>query len=337
MTLFIDIPTLRSLINEIGEEGFVLRLSEYILADFLRWNQFEKSARVANYFTDGVIELMPTSDGKLYSFKYVTGHPKNTLKNQLTVMAFGMLADVASGVPLLLAEFTLCTAFRTAATSALVAKALARPDSNVMALIGCGAQSEFQAIAFKAIVGIEQIQIFDVDPLAMDKFLRNTDSMDIRVVRTSSLEEAVKGADIITLATAEKIHARFLTGELTKAGVHINAIGGDCPGKTELHAELLSDAKVFVEFEPQTRIEGDIQQMSPDFKVTEVWQVFSGESPGRERPEDVTVFDSVGFALEDFSTLRYLYDLARDLNVGTQIDLIAEPANPKDLYRLLQP
>jgi ornithine cyclodeaminase/alanine dehydrogenase-like protein (mu-crystallin family) len=93
--------------------------------------------------------------------------------------------------------------------------------------------------------------------------------------------------------------------------MHINAVGGDCPGKTELHADVLRGARVIVEFEPQTRIEGDIQQLAADFPVVELWRVLSGEVAGRESDAQVTVFDSVGFALEDFSALRYLNDLVR--------------------------
>ena len=91
--------------------------------------------------------------------------------------------------------------------------------------------------------------------------------------------------------------------------MHLNAVGGDCPGKTELHRRhpARADARVFVEFEPQSRIEGEIQQMPADFPVTEFSRVLSGAAPGRTSAAEVTIFDSVGFALEDFSALRYLH------------------------------
>ena len=100
----------------------------------------------------------------------------------------------------------------------------------------------------------------------------------------------------------------MLRADAVEPGVHINAIGGDCPGKTELDPAILERAKVFVEYTPQTRIEGEIQQLPPDFPVTELWQVITGEAKGRTAATDVTVFDSVGFAIEDFSVLRYLRD-----------------------------
>lgn len=334
MTRYIDVNDIQKLVAAEGTEVFMTTLAEYIRADYLRWNEFEKSARVANHFPGGVIELMPASDNELYGFKYVNGHPKNTRQNMLTVMAFGVLAEVATGYPVLFSEFTITTALRTAATSALVAKALARPGSTSMALIGCGAQSEFQALAFKAMLGIDEIRIFDIDPAAMEKFVRNMSGIaGLSIICAKSAVEAVRGADIVTTATADKSNATILTPDMIAPGMHINAVGGDCPGKTELHADILTHARVIVEFEPQTRIEGDIQQLAPDSPVIELWRVLSGQAEGRENPQQVTVFDSVGFALEDFSALRYLRDVAEARDIGARIDLIPAPSDPKDLYQ----
>lgn len=337
MTRYIDVNDIQQLVTTIGAEAFMATLVDYIRADYLRWNEFDKSARVANHVPGGVIELMPTSDSELYGFKYVNGHPKNTRLNMLTVMAFGVLAEVDTGYPVLFSEFTITTALRTAATSALVAKALARPESTSMALIGNGAQSEFQALAFKAILGLREIRVFDIDPAATEKFVRNMSGVkDLTIIRAGSPHEAVRGADIVTTITADKNYATILTPEMIEPGMHINAVGGDCPGKTELHADILTNARVVVEFEPQTRIEGDIQQLAPDFPVTELWRVLSGQTAGRENAQQVTVFDSVGFALEDFSALRYLRDMAEAWDIGTKIDLIPAPSDPKDLFQFVE-
>src|SRR5215467_14333025 len=144
MVDFIGVSRVRELLVRRGVARFIEELAAEIEADFLRWEQFEKSPRHATHSSVGVIELMPACDGRLYSFKYVNGHPKNTSVGLLTVTAFGVLADVETGYPLLLSELTLTTALRTAATSALAARHMARPGSRVMALIGNGAQSEFQ-------------------------------------------------------------------------------------------------------------------------------------------------------------------------------------------------
>jgi ornithine cyclodeaminase len=306
--------------------------------DFARWGEFDKSARVANHSKDGVIELMPISDARLYSFKYVNGHPKNTRAGLPTVMAFGLLADVATGRPELLSELTLTTAMRTAATSVMVARRLARPDSRVMAVIGNGAQSEFQSLAFHLLMGIAEVRLFDVDAGATAKLVANLRAAApaLKAVVCGSIAEAVRGADIVTTVTADKTNATILTADMLEPGMHVNGVGGDCPGKTELHADVLRAAAVFVEYEPQTRIEGDLQQMPADFAVTEFWRVLAGAAPGRTSAGQITLFDSVGFALEDFSALRMLRDLAAELGVGRSIDLVPDMADPKNLFGALR-
>ncbi|CAH1649917.1 MAG: ornithine cyclodeaminase [Chelatococcus sp.] len=335
MVQYVGVDNMIRLVETIGVEPFLVGLAGYIEEDFRRWAAFEKAPRVASHSRDGVIELMPASDGALYGFKYVNGHPKNTRSGLQTVTAFGVLSDVATGYPKLLSEMTITTALRTAATSALAARYLARPDASSMAIIGLGAQSEFQALAFKALLGIRNLRIFDIDPAATAKFRSNLSGYGFSITSAASAEEAVLGADIITTVTADKLNATILSDNMVGAGVHINAVGGDCPGKTELHRDILLRADVFVEFPEQTRIEGEIQQMEADFPVTELWRVIAGEAPGRRAPEQITLFDSVGFATEDFSALRYLRDRVAGTDFFDEIDLVTEPEDPRDLFGLI--
>ncbi|MBD9655300.1 MULTISPECIES: ornithine cyclodeaminase [unclassified Pseudomonas] len=334
MTLFIDVPTMSDLVHGIGVVPFLGELANVIHDDFKRWPEFDKSARVASHSDVGVIELMPVADTSRYAFKYVNGHPANTFKNLHTVMAFGVLASVETGYPILLSELTIATALRTAATSLMAAKALARPDSKRMALIGNGAQSEFQALAFHKHLGINEVVAYDVDPLATAKLIRNLQEYpELKIIRASSVGDAVRGADIVTTVTADKAYATIITPDLLEPGMHLNAVGGDCPGKTELHADVLRKSRVFVEYEPQTRIEGDIQQLEADFPVVDLWRVLVGEQEGRQHPEQITVFDSVGFALEDYSVLRYVLQQAEARRVGIKIDLVPQVEDdPKDLF-----
>lgn len=338
MTRYIDVTDLSQLVARKGLTTCLGEMAEYIREDYLRWHDFEKCARLANHSPDGVIELMPASDANLYAFKYVNGHPKNTQRGMLTVMAFGALGDVDTGAPLLLSEMTLTTAIRTAATSALAARYLARPNSRRMALIGNGSQSEFQAIAFHALLGIEEIRLYDLDPKATAKLAANLAAFPgIKVVLASSVAKAVRGADIVTTVTADKAYATILTADMIEPGMHLNAVGGDCPGKTELHRDIVDAARVIVEYEPQSRIEGEIQQMPADSPITEFWQVVNGDVAGRENDAQVTLFDSVGFAIEDYSALRYVLDVAKALEIGHEIELVPDLKNPKDLFALLQP
>lgn len=335
MTRFVDVPTMSRLVQMLGAPRFIGELADAIQADFVRWEEFEKSARLASHSDVGVIELMPVANATTYAFKYVNGHPGNTALGMYTVMAFGVLANVDTGYPVLLSELTLATALRTCATSLMAARVLARPDSRRMALIGNGAQSEFQALAFHSHLGIEEVVVYDIDPRATDKLVRNlSEYPDLKVIRAGSIAEAVRGADIVTTVTADKAYATIITPEMVEPGMHINGIGGDCPGKTEMHADVLRGARVFVEYEPQTRVEGDIQQIPADFPVVDLWRVLAGSVAGRESAAQVTVFDSVGFALEDYSVLRYVLAQAEQHQLGEMIELVPATDDPKDLFRL---
>ncbi|WP_120499815.1 ornithine cyclodeaminase [Roseovarius sp. EL26] len=333
---FVSVDDMMKLVHHIGIEPMLTGIAEYIEADFRRWELFDKTPRIASHSKEGVIELMPTSDGEVYGFKYVNGHPKNTKDGLQTVTAFGLLADVNTGYPVLLTEMTVLTALRTAATSAMVAKYLAPKGSTTMAMIGNGAQSEFQSLAMKAICGIDSVRLYDIDPAATDKAARNLAGMGLNVVKCTSAEASMEGAQIITTCTADKQCATILTDNMIGSGVHINAIGGDCPGKTELAPAILHRSDIFVEFPEQTRIEGEIQQMADDHPVTEMWEVISGKTQGRTSAEQITLFDSVGFAIEDFSALRYVRDHIKGTGLFIDLDLLADPDDPRDLFGMVQ-
>ncbi|WP_138933889.1 ornithine cyclodeaminase [Roseovarius arcticus] len=333
---FVSVDNMMKLIHHIGIEEMLVGLATYIEEDFKRWELFDKTPRVASHSEEGVIELMPTSDGEVYGFKYVNGHPSNTKQGLQTVTAFGLLANVGNGYPVLLSEMTILTALRTAATSALVAKYLAPKGADTMAMIGNGAQSEFQSLAMKAIVGIKNVRLYDIDKAATTKAAKNLAGLGLNVVECDTAEESMEGAQIITTCTADKQYATILTDNMVGAGVHINAIGGDCPGKTELAPAILERADVFVEFPPQTRIEGEIQQMPEDFPVTELWQVMTGTAKGRTSNAQITLFDSVGFATEDFSALRYVRAQIKGTNYHQPLDLLADPDDPRDLFGMVR-
>lgn len=334
-TLCLDAADVVRLVRRLGLSACIADVAKRISHEFQRWPEFEKSARLAAHSADGVIELMPITDGTHYAFKYVNGHPQNPQFGLPTVMAFGVLADVKTGVPLLLSELTLATAIRTAATSAVAAHVLARPGSRSMALIGNGAQSEFQALAFRELLGVRELRLYDPDPRGSARLLANLAGEGFELRLCASTTEAVQGADIVTTITADKHRRAILTPSMIEPGMHLNAVGGDCPGKTELHPEVLERGQVFVEFEPQTRLEGEIQQMPPGFGVTELWQVLAGQAAGRHGAEQVTIFDSVGFALEDYAALCFLRDAAMELGIGSALALAPQTNDPKNLYGVL--
>lgn len=332
---FVSVQNMADWIQKTGPDSIINGMVDSLETDFRRWTSFERAPRVASHSPIGVIELMPTSDGETYGFKYVNGHPSNPSRGLQTVTAFGVLADVMTGYPTFIAEMTLLTALRTAAVSGLAARWLGRPGSERMGMIGAGSQAEFQALAVRGQLGVNQLRLFDVDDDASQKTARNLRSIGFDVTVETSASAAVRDADVITTCTADKTNAIVLRAEDVPAGAHINAIGGDCPGKTELDVAIVRDNPVFVEHEPQTRIEGEIQALPADHPVTELWQVIGGAAPGRTSEKQITVFDSVGFAIEDVAALKYVSNATTGTGWSEPINLIADPEDPKDLYGMV--
>ncbi len=335
-TRYLDLETVAKYLKEKGAANVIADVVEYIEEDFKRFDDFQKMPRTAHHSPVGVCELMPVGNDDIYTFKYVNGHPSNPKKNFLTVMGLGLLADVQTGYPLMFSEMTLLTAIRTAATSVFAARHLANKDAKKMALIGNGSQSEFQALGFHKVLGINEIHLFDIDPAATDKLMENLKDVEgLKLIKFDNVKDALKGCDIVTTVTADKKFNTILTKDMIEPSMHLNAVGGDCPGKTELDSEILYMGNVYVEFEPQSRIEGEIQHMPEDFKVTHMSDVLKAGGIDRKH-DDITIFDSVGFATEDFSMLRYMYEDAEKLNIGEQVILVPELENPKNLYSCLK-
>jgi ornithine cyclodeaminase len=336
----LSVTDVAELITEHGLDKCIAELIARLRSDFARWDEFTKMPRPAMHVADGVIELMPICDKEYYSFKYVNGHPKNPTHGKQTVMATGQLSRVADGEPLLFSEMNLLTALRTAATSALATDLMARKDAQTVAIIGTGAQSEFQIRALQQVRPITEVYYFDTDPEAMEKFTRNMQTAGIRLTPASTAAAAVHNADIVTVCTACKDHVAVINNAWVKPGMHLNGLGGDCPGKTELDAQILPRANVVVEYFEQSFIEGEIQRLSePDARKlvhAELHELVTNAKTARTSDEDITVFDSVGIALEDYSVLRWVYELAERQNCGEDLQLIPELKDPKDLFVLLE-
>ncbi len=334
MIRVLTIDDVKKLIEKVGIKSFILQLIDQLEKDYSRWQEFKKSPRPAIYFPEGVIEVMPIADQELYSFKYVNGHPENPKKKKLTVVGLGLMAHAANGYPFLFSEMTLLTAFRTAATSALASKYLARKGSKTFGIIGTGAQSEFQTLAHLFALDLKEIYYFDIDPQAMKKFQANLKTY--KLIPCKSAEEVAQKSDVLTIAVAAKGHQKIVKKEWVKKGTHLNGIGGDSPGKTELDPALTAQCKIIVQFLEQTKDEGEIQMVGKDKVYAELWELAAKKKPGRESNDEITLFDSVGFALEDFSTLYLVNLLAEKENIGHHLNMIPEQLqNPKNLFSLL--
>lgn len=335
----LSVEDLVLLVKKYGIENYLSGLIKELKNDFGRWREFNKVPRPAMYVPDGVLELMPVCDNKYYSFKYVNCHPKNPESGLMTVVATGQLSLTGTGYPIMFCEMTILTALRTAATTALATDLMARKDSHVLAIIGTGAQSEFLVRAINLIRDIKEIRYFDIDSLAMSKFEQNFKSSSFKLVACIDAKEAVKGADIITTCTACKAHVDVIKNDWVKEGVHINGIGGDCPGKTELEFKILSRSKIVVEYFDQCIIEGEIQRYDKEKgrkKVyAELHELVTNSKVGRKHDKEITLYDSVGIGLEDYSALKFTYDLASRYNLGQELNLVPILKDPKNLISLL--
>lgn len=332
----LSIESLIKLIKHHGFENYMMDLIEALKRDFNKWHSFTKIPRPCMHVPGGVLELMPICDNeKYYTFKYVNCHPKNPLTRKMTVVATGQLSEINTGYPLMFSEMTLLTALRTTATSALATNLMARKNAHTLALIGTGAQSEFQVKGLQLVRDIREIRYFDTDHKAMDKFERNMSKTSLKLIRCKDVEEAVKEVDIITTITACKANVDVIKNDWVKAGVHINALGGDTVGKTELELGILSRCRIVVEYFDQCIVEGEIQRLSKKgakkLVHAELFELVNGSKKGRESNQEITLFDSVGIALEDYSALRLTYELAQTYNIGEDCNLTPLIKDPKNL------
>ncbi len=330
---------LTELVKRHGFENYLIDLMKVLKEDFSRWKEFNKIPRPAMHVPDGVLELMPICDDKYFTFKYVNCHPKNTKTGLMTVVATGQLSEINTGYPLMFSEMTLLTALRTAATTAVATDLMSRKNSQVLAIIGTGAQSEFLVKAISLVRDIKEVRYFDTDSLAMDKFEKNLKGNLFRLTRSENTEEAVRGADIITTCTACRANVDVLKDSWIKSGVHINGIGGDSVDKTELEFVILGRSKITVEYLDQAMIEGEIQRFDKeevkDKVHAELYELITGTKSGRENENEITLYDSVGIALEDYSVLRFTYELANRYRLGQELNLTPVLENPKDLISVL--
>lgn len=332
----LSVESLIKLLERHGLDNYMTDLMEALKRDFGIWQSFTKMPRPAMHVPGGVLELMPICDNELYyTFKYVNCHPKNPFSGQQTVVATGQLSRIDTGYPLMFSEMTILTALRTAATSALATDLMARKNAHTLALIGTGAQSEFQVRGLQLVRDIKEVRYFDTDSKAMDKFEKNMESRGLKLVRCKNAKATVRRADIITVCTACKAHVDVIKNEWVNTGVHINALGGDTAGKTELELAILPRSRVIVEYFDQSLVEGEIQRLgkkeAKKLVYAELHELVNGSKKGRQNDQEITLFDSVGIALEDYSVLRLTFELAEKYKISEELNLTPVLKDPKDL------
>lgn len=323
MTHILNYQTIKLLVQKIGIETVFKQLIEEMTADYLNWDSFAHESRITAKSNNGVIELMPIYNQSHYAFKYVNGHPNNPQINLPAVCAFGCLADMSTGIPMLIADMTLLTAIRTAACSAMVYDKVRFNQGTInVAIIGTGAQSEFQITALNQLHPIKCCYYYDIDPEAMAKFNANLDNYPFNLKALDNPTEIPDSCDVIITATSCLSDWVLDLAKPTRKRVII-AIGGDSPNKVELHRQLIKDSTVIVEYLPQTSVEGEIKQAEPN-QIIAIKDLVHGKN----KPlNDTIIFDSVGFAIEDYSILKLCYKWIESNNESKFFDSIPDPKN----------
>jgi ornithine cyclodeaminase/alanine dehydrogenase-like protein (mu-crystallin family) len=224
------------------------------------------------------------------------------------------------------------TAIRTGAASAVATRVLALPTSSTLGLVGAGAQSVTQAHAISRVMPITDIVVYDVDPDAAGSAARRLAFIDADV-RPVALEELERTADIISTATTVAPGGGpVIKGAGLKEHVHINAVGSDLPGKTELPLSFLRQALVCPDFHEQAQREGECQRLTEDEIGPELAAIVAGADEYDRYRSSWTVFDSTGIGLEDHVALNVLIRLANENGLGRPVRLEHVPLDPRNPY-----
>ena len=244
---------------------------------------------------EGFLGLMPAYTGSALGTKLVTFYPHNT--EVPTHHATILLFKPETGEPLVTMDGRLITEVRTAAVSAVATDHLARSDASVLAIIGSGVQARSHLEALRLVRGFREVRVWS--PRRARVFAE-----EHGVRAAASAEEAVRGADVVVTATTSP--TPVLSGEWLSPGAHINAVGAPRPDWRELDDEVLRRAKVYVDSrEAAMKESGDV--IAAREVLAEIGEVISGAEQGRRSAEEVTLFKSLGLAVEDVATAELVY------------------------------
>jgi ornithine cyclodeaminase/alanine dehydrogenase-like protein (mu-crystallin family) len=287
----------------------------------------------------GVLEWMPVMRrGDTVTIKVVGYNPDNPAGYGMpTIVATNSVYDCRTGHLQAVVDGVFATALRTGAASAVASRVLARPDSKVLGLVGCGAQAVTQLHALSRVFGLERVLVYDTDPEVERTFPQRVAFLGLDVRRVP-LEELEAQADILCTATSVAVGAGpVITGRGLRPHVHINAVGSDLPGKTELPLALLEQSLVCPDFLPQAVVEGECQQLPRERIGPELVTLVQTPEKFAQWRQRSTVFDSTGLALEDQVVTETLMRHARRLGLGTRVDIESISEDVMDPYSHVMP
>ncbi|MGW2572928.1 ornithine cyclodeaminase family protein [Streptomyces sp. NPDC001537] len=338
-TLVLDQKDIFELISKVGKDALMDHAIDALFESFAAWhgtqaNLTPRAGFMTGESNTGVLEWMPFQDaGTCITIKTVSYAPHNPqVFGFPTILGTIARYDDETGRLIALSDGVLPTAIRTGASSAVATKLLASQQSSVVGLVGNGAQSVTQIHAMTRVIPVEKVLLFDVDLRTSQTFLERCPFLQaaVEVVPIDQLEAE---SDVICTATSVKVgQGPVLPGKRLQDHVHVNAVGSDLPGKTELPLSLLRSSAVFPDNLTQALREGECQQLRQKEVGLDIMALCADPSQAFPHKESRTVFDSTGFALEDHVIMNVILELAGHYGVGTHVALEHFPADAKNPY-----
>lgn len=330
------------IVRYVGLDGFMDLAIDRIEKACEEYDQDSFNAPPRNGFSyedpvRGLVEWMPAIRyGHTVVMKMVGYHPQNPGSRSLpTILSTAMIFDTGSGHLKSVVDASFLTSLRTGAASAVASRILATSESSTIGLIGAGLQAVTQLHALTRIFPVDRVLLSDVDSGACDSFAAraaNAGLYDIHI-RTTTVEEVVQRADILCTATSIDVGCGPLFDDRGLSGsIHVNAVGSDLPGKTELPRSLLKRSLVCPDFREQAIREGECQQLDEYEIGPDLVTLVKGKSGYRQFRQSPTVFDSTGWALEDYVVAELITGIGENIGCGVPFELATVSADPKDPY-----
>lgn len=321
-TLILSGPDIEKLITmpsalRIAEQAFRAKAQGRIQMPakiYLRLDKYKGDFRAMPAYIEGM---------EACGMKWVNVHPQNLKHGLPSVMALIIINDPKTGFPLAVMDGTYITNLRTGAAGGIAAKYLARKNSSLIALVGCGAQAQTQLMALNEIFDIETVFLYDCVKSQPETFLKKTRYLGLRMSALGNIPDCLKNADIVVTTTPSR--RPIVKPQWIKKGTHINAIGADAPGKEELETEILKKAKIVVDDITQARHSGEINVPMARKTITrkdihaDLGDIITGKKQGRASREEITVFDSTGLAILDVAIADFVYRQAIKEGVGKMV------------------
>lgn len=276
---------------------------------------------------NGDLRAMPAyiPDTEEAGVKIVNSHPDNPSMGLPTVLATYILNNPKTGAPLAIMNASYLTDIRTGAAGAVASKYLARKDSKVLGIIGCGRQAKTQILAISHIFDLEKVLVYDKNQeqyKMLKKDFEEISNFEIDI-DFREIKDVCKSDIIVTTTPVKK---PIIKSKWIENGTHINAIGADAPGKQELETEIIKRAKVVVDSWDQAYHSGEINipissgEISREKIYSELGNIVNGDKKGRENNEEITVFDSTGLAIQDVAVASLAYKKAKEKGIGVRLE-----------------